>query len=83
MDTTTDLELGVDEFLAQYGEERYWTMDVFELVRKRDPSPLRKLNEVTREQCMSHYSIDVIIGKVYFASETDAITCSAMIEVIL
>lgn len=83
MDSTTNLEISMEEFEQRYGEERHWIIDVFELVRNRSAAPLRKVNEVTREQCLSPYCIDIVMGKVYFASETDAITCSAMIEVIL
>lgn len=84
MGTTTDLSLTPSEFEEQYGDQCYWTFDAFELTRNRPDGHIvmRKLNEVL-EQCLSPYAVDVVIGKVYFSSETDAITCSAMLETVI
>lgn len=79
--TNSPLELWQEEF-----EEKYPDAEVFELdlvkVFATNRASQTKVYEVLRQQCMNHYWIDYVILKATFLSETDAITCSATLEVL-
>lgn len=80
--TTDHLEITPDEFEEKFSGAEVFTVNLMTLLSTINPRAMSKVSEVLRTQCMHNYCVDYVMERVKFSSETDAITCSAMLEVL-
>ncbi len=77
-----NLEITPEEFRERFPGIPKYDLDLLTL-SQAIKKPMNSVSEVLRSQCMHPYCVDYVVQKVTFSSETDAITCSAMLEVLI
>lgn len=78
------MEITPDEFRERFDIDSCFTLNLLDMALANPRKFfMNKVSEVLRSQCMHAYCVDYVVQKVTFSSETDAITCSAMLEVLI